>query len=417
MLSREDNELLVRTNPGTPMGALFRRFWVPVMIESELGGPDSAPVRVEVLGEQLVAFRDTAGTIGLLEAYCPHRRANLFWGRNEDHGLRCVYHGWKFDTNGECVDLPNCPEGVTLKDRVRTPAYPTQARGGIVWAYLGPVDKQPAFPDIEIMNATPDQRHIVKIVTKSNYLQTVEGDIDSSHVSFLHSRLDKKPLPGSLSMPTMFADTTPRWFIDETDYGLMFSAQRNASPDTYQWRVTQWLMPCVSLIAAPKGERMLANIRVPIDDERSILFRCIVNPERPLNDRERQAIEEGIIMPEMIPGTFTMKENIENDYLIDREAQRTETFTGVKGIAAQDIMVTEDQGGPVADRSREYLVSSDRAIIALRKKLLSRVKELMNGTEPPEAAKPHAYGVRAVDFFLPRDVPMLEGARDLLVCR
>ena len=162
---------------------------------------------------------------------------------------------------------------------------------------------------------------------------------------------------------------------------------------------------------------MLANIRVPIDDERSILFRCIVNPERPLNDRERQAIEEGIIMPEMIPGTFTMKENFANDYLIDREAQRTETFTGVKGIAAQDIMVTEDQGGPVADRSREYLVSSDRAIIALRKKLLTRVKELMNGTEPPEAAKPHAYGVRAVDFFLPRDVPMLEGARDLLVCR
>jgi phthalate 4,5-dioxygenase len=238
--------------------------------------------------------------------------------------------------------------------------------------------------------------------------------MDSSHVSFLHSRLDKEPLPGSLSMPAVFADASPRWSVDETDYGMMFSAERDAGEGRNQWRVTQFLMPCVSLIAAPHGERMLANIRVPIDDERSLLFRYIARPDRPLTAEERQAIAQGIIMPEMIDGTFEMQENRGNDYLIDRDAQRTETFTGVKSIVAQDVMVTEDQAGAIADRSLEYLVSSDRAIIALRKKLLARVKGLMNGTEPPEASNPRAYAVRALDFTLPRDVPVKDVARDLL---
>jgi len=415
MLSHEDNELLVRTNAGTPMGTLFRRFWVPVMLEEELGGPDSTPVRVSVLGEKLVAFRDTAGKIGLLSAYCPHRRANLFWGRNEKQGLRCIYHGWKFDVDGRCVDMPNCPEGVTLKDRMTTQAYPTLARGGIVWAYMGPRERMPEFPDIEILNTPPSHRHVCKMILKSNYLQAQEGDIDSSHVSFLHSRLDKTPLPGSLSMPTMYEDIAPRLFADETDYGLMFSAQRDAGADKYQWRVTQYLMPCISLIGAPRGARMLGNIRIPLDDERSLLFRCFAHPDRPLNDEERASIAGGVIAAEMIAGTFYMKENMENDYLIDREVQRTETFTGVKSIPAQDVMVTEDQAGSIADRSLEHLVSSDRAIIALRKKLLARVKNLMKGVEPPEAANPHAYGVRAVDFYLPRDVSVEEGAKDLLL--
>jgi phenylpropionate dioxygenase-like ring-hydroxylating dioxygenase large terminal subunit len=415
MLSREDNELLVRTNAGTPMGTLFRRFWVPVMLEDELGGADSTPVRVEVLGEKLVAFRDSAGKIGLLNAYCPHRRANLFWGRNEEHGLRCIYHGWKFDVGGQCVDMPNCPEGSTLKDRVKTVSYPALARGGIVWAYMGPAERMPAFPDIEILQTPPSHRCVRKMILKSNYLQAQEGDMDSSHVSFLHSRLDKTALYGSLSMPTMFEDTSPRWFVNETDYGLMFSAQRDAGDDKYQWRVTQYLMPCVSLIAAPRGERMLANIRVPIDDERSLLFRCFVHPDRPLNEEERTAIESGVIAAEMIAGTFYMKENMDNDYLIDREAQRTETFTGVKSIVAQDVMVTEDQAGSIADRSLEYLVSSDRAIIALRKKLLARVKGLLKGVEPPEASNASAYGVRAVDFYLPRDVSVEDGAKELLL--
>jgi phthalate 4,5-dioxygenase len=415
MLNPQDNELLVRTGPRTPMGELMRRFWTPVMLESELGGPDSPPVRVKVLGETLVAFRDTGGTIGLLDAYCPHRRANLFWGRNEHHGLRCLYHGWKFDVDGRCTDMPNCPEGAQLHERVTTRAYPTQVRGGLVFAYLGPPERQPAFPRIEVFDTEPDRRVIFKLVVDGNYFQMLEGDIDSSHVSFLHSRLDGTPLPGSLSRTDMFHDTTPRWSIDETAYGLALTSQRNAAEDRYQYRVTQHLFPYVNLIAVPPGERMLANVRVPIDDESSLFFRIFAHPDRALTADELATINNGIVSPEMIPGTFRPAENIDNDYRIDREAQRTQTFTGIRSIPAQDLAVAQDQGGLIADRSREQLVSSDRAIIAGRKKFLARVKALMNGIEPPEAGDPNAYGVRAMDFYLPRDVSIADGAKDLLL--
>lgn len=415
MLSAVENELVVRTGRGTPMGELFRRFWTPVMLAEELGTPDAPPVRVRVLGENLVAFRDTGGRIGLLDRYCPHRRANLFWGRNEEGGLRCIYHGWKFDTGGQCVDMPNCPEGSTLKSRVRTRAYPALERGGIVWAYLGPPELKPPFPNIEILNLPAEQRHVCKIEYAANYLQLQEGDMDSSHTSFLHSKRDKKAFPGSLPLPIVFADPTPRWVIKETEYGLMLASQRDAGDGWYQYRIGQYLMPYVVLIAVVRGTRMLANIRVPVDDEHSILFRVFAQPERPLDDEDFGVIFGGVMAPEMIPGTFTMKENRANDYLIDRDVQRNETFSGIKSIVAQDAAVTEEQGdGPFADRSQEYLVSSDRAIIALRKKLIGRAKALREGNEPPEASNPQAYAVRAVDCFLPHDVPVEEGAKELV---
>jgi phthalate 4,5-dioxygenase oxygenase subunit len=242
----------------------------------------------------------------------------------------------------------------------------------------------------------------------------MEGDNDSSHVSFLHSKLDTTAVEGSLSRPDMFEDTMPRWFTDDTPYGVALSAQRNAGPDKYQWRVTQWLMPFCTLIAAPRGERMLANVRIPIDDERSLLFRVFYAPDRALTADELSMVEGGVISAEMIPGTFETAENLENDYRIDRDLQRNVTFTGIRSIVAQDMAVAEDQGGSIADRSREYLVSSDRAIIAIRKRFLTSVKALQAGTEPPEATNPAAYGVRAVDFYLPRDVDMATGAKELL---
>jgi len=413
VLSREDNELLCRVGPGTPMGELFRRFWTPVALGSEFGGPDSPPVRVNVLGEKLVGFRDTAGKIGLIDAYCPHRRANLFWGRNEQHGLRCVYHGWKFDATGQCTDLPNCPEGATLKDRVKTTAYPTLERGGLVWAFLGPRALMPAFPAYEGFSTVENRGYITKIIAKGNYLQIMEGDIDSSHVSFLHSRLDNDPLPGSRVDPNTFADRQPRWFPQETDYGLMLTAQRNAGPDHFQWRINQYLMPYITLIAAPPGLPVLHQVRCPIDDETSMHFRCFIHPERPLTAEEIATCEAGVISPEMIPGTFTMKENLANEYLIDRDDQRTTTYTGIKSIVAQDLAVVQDQGGgAIADRSLEYLVSSDRAIIMLRKRLLTAVKALQQGIEPPEARNGKSVAVRPGDFKLPRDVPFVEGARE-----
>ena len=416
MLSPHENELLTRVGPGTPMGELFRRFWTPVMLASEVPAADGPPVRVNVLGEKLVAFRATDGRIGLLDAYCPHRRANLFWGRNERDGLRCVYHGWKFDVAGQCTDLPNCPEGETLKERVRTRAYPTLERGGLVFAYLGPETLRPEFPAIELLDSTPERRHVTKIVARGNWLQFQEGDIDSSHVGFLHSRLGDLPLDGARSTVNTYRDKMPRWFIGETDYGLMLSAQRDAGPEQFQWRVNQYLMPYITLIASIPGQPILAQIRVPIDDETSMLIRYLAHPDRALSEAELAMYNGGVTVPEMIPGTFDMVENQANDYHIDREAQRSKTYTGITSIVAQDLAVSQDQGGGLRlDRSREYLVSSDRAIITLRKRLLAAVKALQNGVEPPEPRHPKAYGVRPGDFMLPRDVAVAEGAKEILV--
>jgi phenylpropionate dioxygenase-like ring-hydroxylating dioxygenase large terminal subunit len=411
MLTKTDNELLVRIGPKTPMGELFRRFWTPVMLASELGGPDSAPVRVRILGEDIVAFRDSHGRLGLLDAYCPHRRANLFWGRNEQDGLRCIYHGWKFDVTGQCTDLPNCPEGPNLKNKVKTTSYPAMERGGLIWAFMGPIDLMPEFP------VPDDHRSITKMITRGNYAQLQEGDIDSSHVSFLHSRFDGKPIPGGRVDATVFKDRMPRWFTAETDYGLMLSAQRNASETEFHWRVNQYLMPYAVLIAAPPGGPVLTQVRVPIDDDHSMHFRVWSNADHPLTDEERAVLNDGITVPEVMPGTFTTKEEYENDYLIDRADQAAFSFTGIKSIVAQDLAVTQDQGGfgTIADRSREYLTSSDKAIIALRKRLLTAAKNLMKGQEPPEPRNARAYSVRPGDFKLPRDTTVAEGARDLLL--
>jgi phthalate 4,5-dioxygenase oxygenase subunit len=417
MLTQADNELLVRIGPKTPMGELFRRFWTPIMLASELGGPDSAPVRVRILGEDLVAFRDTHGKLGLLDAYCPHRRANLFWGRNEHDGLRCVYHGWKFDVTGQCTDLPNCPEGTNLKNKVKTTSYPAMERGGLIWAFMGPIDLMPEFPAIEAFHVPDDHRSITKMVTRGNYAQLQEGDIDSSHVSFLHSRFDGKPIPGGRVDAAVFEDRMPRWFTAETDYGLMLSAQRNASETEFHWRVNQYLMPYAVLIAAPPGGPVLTQVRVPIDDDHSMHFRVWSNADHALTEDERAVLDDGITVPEIVPGTFTTKEEYENDYLIDRADQAAFSFTGIKSIVAQDLAVTQDQGGfgTIADRSREYLTSSDKAIIALRKRLLTAAKKLMQGEEPPEPRNARAYSVRPGDFKLPRDETVAEGAKDLLL--
>jgi phenylpropionate dioxygenase-like ring-hydroxylating dioxygenase large terminal subunit len=416
VLSQEDNELLVHVGPATPMGNLFRRFWTPVALVSELGGPDSPPVRVRVFGENFVAFRDSDGEAGLLDAYCPHRRASLFWGRNEARGLRCAYHGWKFDRSGQCTDVPNCPEGEQLASRVRIGAYPVLERGGILWAYLGPPERKPEFPAIEALEVPATHRHVVKIVADGNWLQFQEGDVDSSHVAFLHGRVDGKLIAGSRLSPNTYNDKAPRWFPSETAYGLMLAAQRDAGPDRYQWRVNQYLMPHVTLIANQPHLPTLAQIRTPIDDEHAILFRYLATYDRPLSDDERRIAEtHGTNFPDLVPGTFTMRESRANDYAIDRDVQRNETFTGIKSTVAQDLAVTQEQGEAIiADRSREYLVSSDRAIIMLRKRLLTRVKELQDGREPPEPCAPEAYRVRSGDFTLPRDVAVTEGGKEIL---
>jgi nitrite reductase/ring-hydroxylating ferredoxin subunit len=402
MLSQADNEFLVRVGPGTPMGDLFRRFWTPVMLADEIPEPDGPPVRVNVLGEKFVAFRDTNGRIGLLDAYCPHRRANLFWGRNEECGLRCAYHGWKFDVTGQCVDAPNAVEGDRLKSKIKTRAYPTVEHGELIWAYFGPPEKKPAFPCFDVFSGPASHRHMVKVFNDANWLQLMEGDVDSSHVQFLHSRIDGAANVGVRMDEKAWADRTPLWVSRETGYGLLLAARRNYDDDRYFWRVNQWLMPYCTLIAGPDDRPYTAQIRVPVDDETTLLFRVYVSRNGPLTAEDRAYVANGIAFPDMA-SRFEMKEKRENDYLIDREDQKLRTYSGIKSVVAEDLAVTEDQGGRIVDRSREWLTSADRAIVALRKRFLAAAKALQAGTEPPEVAQPMAYRVRSFQLTLARD--------------
>jgi phenylpropionate dioxygenase-like ring-hydroxylating dioxygenase large terminal subunit len=406
MLSTQENDLLTRVGPGTPMGELYRRFWLPVLLTDELPEPDCTPVRLPVLGERLVAFRDTQGRVGVLDERCPHRLASLFWGRNEEGGLRCVYHGWKWDIEGRCLDLPNTQEGDTYKDKVTTyAAYPAVERGGLVWTYMGPKDNQPPVPGFE-MNTVPDShRYISKMFIKGNWLQGLEGDIDSSHVSFLHSRIDA--VRGDLAAMNrtsmaVFDDKAPRWEIRDTDYGVALAAQRNGPDGTNNWRVNQWTMPSFTMIAAKPGTYIHFQVRVPMDDESQIYYRIIWHPERPLTEQEvRDARTSGVNFPEVVPGTFMPAERAENNYLIDREAQRTRSFTGIKSIPAQDWAVQSDQGGPICDRSLEHLVSADSAIISMRQRLLKALQQVEAGAEPSEPSSAGRTHYRPVDIMLP----------------
>jgi phthalate 4,5-dioxygenase oxygenase subunit len=232
----------------------------------------------------------------------------------------------------------------------------------------------------------------------------------------LHSRLDGGGVAGGRILPSTFDDTQPRWFITHTPYGLQLAAQRNAGPKKFQWRVNQFLMPYLVQIATPAGVPILTQIRTPIDDYRSLHFRFWSMPERPLNDVEMAMIHDAVTVPEMIPGTFLMKENLENEYLLDRDAQRSASFTGIKSFVAQDLAVTQDQGGygTIADRSREYLTSSDKAIIAWRKRNITAAKELARGVEPSEPRTPAAYNVRPGDFVLGRDIALEDRGGQLL---
>ncbi len=249
MLSKEDNDLVTRVGPGTPMGNLMRHYWVPAMLSSELPAPDCDPVRVMLLGEKLIAFRDSHGQVGLLHNHCPHRGASLFFGRNEESGLRCVYHGWKFAPDGTCVDMPNEPAESDFRTKVKAAAYPARERGGIVWAYLGPRDDPPALPDLEPNMLADDQVMLTAIQRECNWLQGLEGDVDTSHLGFLHlGAIDpENTTPGTFAHYTV-KDRAPRYSVVDTDYGAMYGAYRPADAGRLYWRIAQFLFPFYAMI-------------------------------------------------------------------------------------------------------------------------------------------------------------------------
>jgi phthalate 4,5-dioxygenase oxygenase subunit len=424
MLSKEENELLTGTNPGTPAGEYFRRYWLPALLASEVPTPDCPPVRIKLLGEDLIAFRNTHGQVGLVDEFCPHRRASLFWGRNEECGLRCVYHGWKFDVTGACVDLPNEPPEYGFENKIRTTAYPTREYGGLIWAYMGPPDQAPELPKLEWARVPDSHRHVSKRFQETNYLQAIEGGIDSSHANFLHATLDAFRVTetylehvrnsSNLRAKYHLLDKAPRFTVKKTDYGLVIAVRRNAEEDTYYWRMTQFLLPSHTMIPTQKGHSIHGHCWVPRDDESCWVWTMSWNPEAPLSQADRDTIEnETFVHAKVDPVTFRPLRNKSNNYAIDREQQRTATMTGIHGFAAQDQALQESMG-PTVDRTRERLGTSDTAIIAARRLLLQEIRALEQGQAPQAAQHGDAYWVRSCSLLLNREVEFDAGARELM---
>jgi phthalate 4,5-dioxygenase oxygenase subunit len=412
-LSAEDNEALVRTGSGTLMGDLMRRYWVPALLSDEITEPDGPPVRLQLMGEKLIAFRDSMSRIGIIDEFCAHRGASLWFGRNEECGLRCAYHGWKYDVTGACVDLPSEPEESGFRQRIRLKSYPAIERGGIVWTYMGPEDLQPPPPALEWIDVAPEQRFTSKRLQECNYLQAMEGGIDSSHVSFLHSgTLRNDPLfTGSRGNRYNDHDRSPVFEVAEFSGGLLIGARRIADDDRYYWRITPWIMPWYTIIPPRAKHPIGAHAWVPIDDESCWAWCINYHPARALSVEEREVMANGGgFHVRYIPGTFVPLANKRNDYLIDRAAQkRGETYSGVIGIAMQDASIQES-AGPIQDRTRENLVSTDNGIIMARRMLLRAARGLRQGMSPP-ALDPVAQRVRSAAVELPKSVPFIEGAR------
>jgi phenylpropionate dioxygenase-like ring-hydroxylating dioxygenase large terminal subunit len=386
MLSREENELLTKVGPGTPMGALMRRYWAPVCYTHELPKPDCPPIRVKLMGESLVAFRDTDGRVGLLDEACPHRTASLFFGRNEECGLRCVYHGWKFDVDGNCVDMPSEPEGSNFKTKVRIKSYPCIERGGAVWTYMGPAELKPQFPDLEWTMVPPAHRHLTRHVQECNWLQAVEGGFDTSHLTFLHR--------GSVPQNRL----TTRYEVVPTDFGFIGATGRDPKDGMVEWSVNVFLMPFHKIISfKPMG----AHVWMPIDDEHTMNWSVDYAWARPLQDDEMvKSRSFEYIHTDNIPGTDRAKANRDNDYLIDRALQSSgASYTGIKGVGMQDCSIQESMG-PIADRTIEHLGISDTLIIKVRKFLLQALKDHAEGKELP-GLKPESWRVRSARFKIP----------------
>ncbi len=407
MLTREQNILLTQTGPKTPMGDLFRRYWIPFLLASELPEPECPPVRVKLLSERLLAFRDTNGRLGLIDEFCAHRGVSLWFGRNEQGGLRCPYHGWKYDVSGQCMEVPSEPQESGFCKKVKLKSYPCVERGGIIWAYMGPPQEQPPAPAFEWTIVPASHCYHSKRLEECNYLQALEGGIDSSHVAFLHGgELLSDPMHrGSKGSHYHLGDRKPVFEVIESPGGLNIGVRRNAEEGRYYWRVTPWIMPWYTIVP-PYGDNPLnGHAWVPIDDENCFAWTFTYHPTRPMSEMELTTMRTGGgLHVQYVPGTFRPAINKDNDYMIDRAAQKAGlAYSGVKGIAMQDASVQESMG-PVQDRTKENLVSTDNAIIMARHRLRRAALGLAKGEQPPALA-PECHQVRSAAFVLPAGIP------------
>ena len=418
MTTKEENLRLCLVDAGQPMGEVFRSYWLPIALLEELPHPDCPPVRVTLLGEELVAFRDSTGVVGLIDAHCPHRNAPLFFGRNEDCGLRCIYHGWKFDTTGQCIDMPSEPEFSKFKLSIKATSYPTWEGGGLIWAYLGPEHAVPPTPDYEWLRVPETHRVAAKALEACNFLQALEGGIDTAHSSFLHSFLGVEPgLRGR--------DKHPRIEVEMTEFGYRYASLRNIDEGRIYARVNNFLLPSMNsfgqVIDDSGGPVQMPTITslfwVPVDNTTTAIYNICYRADDgepfPEGFQETHAHRYGIGEQDRLPGTFWNRANMTNDYLIDRDVQRTKTYSGIYGIGVQDYAVQEGMG-PITNRSTEHLGSSDTAIVAARE-LLAEAVEWVEAGKAPRGVDPASHrDPRPGDKFLPAGDSWREAVEDTI---
>jgi phenylpropionate dioxygenase-like ring-hydroxylating dioxygenase large terminal subunit len=394
----------------------MREYWIPFGISSELAEPDCAPVRIMLLGEELVAFRDTDGKLGLIDNNCPHRRASLFFGRNEECGLRCVYHGWKFDVNGDCIDMPSEPAESNFKDKVKVTAYPVQERGGLLWAYMGPRGTAPELPHLE--SNMVENTSIQIYQRECNWMQALEGDIDTVHTLFLHLGLAQyEDAPEGSWAWWHLQNRAPHFAAVDTEFGTLYGAFRPTEEGTNYWRFANFLMPFYAM--TPPGVLGLGSkfrAWVPMDDTHTLAIS--VNETAPGGRKPPSEGNWATGQTQLHPqGTglfdrFRCVADEENDYLIDRELQRTKSYAGLQSIFIEDQAVTTSMGR-IVDRTKERLGTSDQMIIRTRQRLIKAARALLEGETPPEPDHPEWYGVRSGGMMLPVGVDWVEASSEL----
>lgn len=430
MLTRENNEALVRVGAGTQMGTLMRLFWIPCYPANQLPR-DGQPTPVRLLGEDLILFRDTEGRLGLVGNACPHRGAPLMFGRNEECGLRCVYHGWKFDVTGAIADMPAETPRSRMSQRVKLLAYRCQERNGIVWAYLGP-DQQnpPPLPNVEWNLVPLENVHVSFRVQECNWLQAAEGEIDSSHAAILHGRIDNE---GASSQWLAKKDLRPTFECHQQPFGMSVASRRKLDEENLYWRVNQFMLPFWTLVPPQsKFPELSGHAWIPMDDEHTLCLMFSYTPASPLYPRSRELFEEGFrgretghasrhaFVPKPL-GTpyanFWTKYSLDSGYHFDYQVQQTKMFSGLPGLWVQDSAC---QAGltPIYDRSTENLSTGDTGIVMTRRFLLETLKALRErGVKPPGVSDPDTFMVRAVSLRLPPEATWSEAGSDFMRAR
>jgi phthalate 4,5-dioxygenase len=424
MKAAKDSEDLTRVGPGTVMGEFMRQYWIPAAKSSEISA-DGTPMRLMLLGEKLVAFRDSSGRAGVMDHRCPHRCASLVLGRNEEGGIRCIYHGWKFDVNGNCVDMPSVPPSQDFKDKVKARAYRAADRNGILWVYMGP--RQDAPPPLPMVEATLlDETDVDIFFTQRdcNWMQALEGDIDTSHFGFLHvGHLDADDVPEGHPLEHTAGERAPQYHVRDSAWGTTYGAYRSVRPGITYWRIANYMFPFWT--QTPQGEfprNIQARAWVPLDDEHVMMIfwrqrRGLPGTNAPL--KHGQPLGGSRPQPDFLPvstawlGRYRLKANESNDWLIDREAQRTNRiYSGIDHIGLQDQAVTESMG-PITDHALEHLGPGDLMIARTRRRALQAARALRDGTPAPGVTTPEVFmAARSGYFEMPASVDWQQAYED-----